>query len=135
MIKIEKEGKIIRIDTSQLRGLEQMQDFLTEMEKLLQQPDTFALLFHNEMDEKEMKEAHKNKEANKLQRNWMKENRERIAMRCLAVAMVVKPSVMMRAMKPMAGVQIKRSMGVEAGQMFFDYTKAEAWLEKQINSI
>lgn len=133
MVNIEKDGNVIRIDTSQLTNLEQMQDFLAEMEKLLQQPDTFALLFHNQMSEQEIKEAHKNKEANKLQRNWMKDNRERIAARCLAVAMVVKPSVMMRAMKPMAGVQIKRSMGVEEGQMFFDYAKAETWLQTKIS--
>lgn len=135
MVNIEKDGNIIRIDTSQLTNLEQVQDFLAEMEKLLQQPDTFALLFHNEMSEQEMKEVNRNKEANKLQRKWMKENRERIAQRCLAVAMVVKPSVMTRAMKPMAGVQIKRSMGVEQGQMFFDYAKAEAWLEEKVNLV
>lgn len=132
MVIIQREGTLVRMEIDMLSNVEDMQEFIDEFEKLLALPEPFALLFYSDMSEQEMKSAKRSKDANKMHRAWTKANRARMAERCLAIAMVMKPSAMMRAMKPMASMNIKRTMGVHEGQMFFEHAKAELWLQEKI---
>lgn len=132
MINVQTEGALIRMEVDALATLESMQAYLDAMESILLEHETFGLMFLSDMENDEIKTQKRTKEASKLSNAWLKENRERIGKQCIGIAMVVKPTMMMRAMKPMASKTMKKMMGAQ-GDMFFERDQAETWMKSQLS--
>lgn len=133
MVNVQTHGNLIYMEVDALSTAPAMREYLDAMERILSEYPQFGLMLLNDMDDADIKAQKRTKEANKLSRQWLKANRERIGEQCIGIAMVVKPTAMMRAMKPMAAKTMKKIMGAQ-GDLFFERAKAEDWLQTQLQA-
>ena len=128
MIKIDQtQWPIVYIEVDGLATVTAMEEYNTEMEKLLdfaeQQPKKFGIIYISEMSDEEYKQHKREREAQRLSNAWLKQNKPRIGATCVGIAMVTKATGMMKIMRPIAKRSMKRMMGAP-GDVFFELSAA-----------
>ena len=136
MVKLDRnEWPIVRVDVDGLVTLPDMEGYIAEMEKLLSEAEKkgepYGIVYNTQITDEEFKAKKREKEAHKRSSKWLKENKPRFAAHCVGVAMVVKASGLMKFMKPIAGVGIKKMMGVP-GAVFFSIGEGREWMENKL---
>lgn len=136
MVKVKMaHWPIVTMELDGLITLVDMEEFVTETEKLLafaeKQPEKFGLIYIAQVSDEDHKKQRREKEAQKLSKQWFKANKGRIGEQCVGIAMVAKASGLMKMMKPIAKVTTKRMMGAP-GDVFATKEEAEAWLAKKM---
>ncbi|MEO1163605.1 MAG: hypothetical protein AAFV98_07480 [Chloroflexota bacterium] len=136
MIKVDQSKyPIVYIEVDGLATLEAMQEYNDEMDTLLAyaetQPGKFRMIYINDMDDEAYKQHKREKAAQKLSNDWLKQNKARIGECCVAIAMVTQVTGMMKMMRPIARRSMKRMMGAP-GDIFFTLDEAEAWMNRLV---
>ncbi|MEM8532589.1 MAG: hypothetical protein AAGF95_17225 [Chloroflexota bacterium] len=128
---------IVLIEVDGLATLAAMEEYNTAMEKLLdyaeQQPEPFGMIYLSQMTDADHEQHKREKAAQKLSNNWLKDNKARIAQQCVGIAMVTSATGMMKMMKPIAKLSMKRLMGAP-GDVFFTQTEAESWMAERMTT-
>lgn len=139
MVKVDRSNwPTVFIEVDGLTTLAAMEEYNAEMEELLdfaeQQPSKFGIVYLSDMSDSEFKSHKRDKEAQKLSKAWLKENKGRFEAQCVGIAMVTQATGMMKVMRPMAKRAMKRMMGAP-GDMFFTREEAEAWMQEQMAQV
>ncbi|MEM7030575.1 MAG: hypothetical protein AAF629_13490 [Chloroflexota bacterium] len=136
MVKVNRSNwPIVYLEVDGITTLAAMEEYVAEMEIILefaeQQSDKFGMVYITDMSDDEFKSRKREKEAHKLSKAWLKENKPRLEASCVGIAMVTQATGMMKIMRPVAKRTMKRMMGAP-GDMFFTKEEAETWMQEQM---
>ncbi|MEM7125972.1 MAG: hypothetical protein AAF702_06580 [Chloroflexota bacterium] len=137
MVEIDiTQWPTVYVEMNEIKTLPEMQEYVEKMNELLdyaeQQADKYGVIYLYQGAEQDPKSFKREKEAQKLNNQWLKENKARVGEHCVAIAMVTPFKGMMKLMRPIARMSMKRMMGAP-GDMFFNKEEAEKWMAEKLN--
>jgi hypothetical protein len=125
----EEKFPMIYANIDGAETVEDMEMFLSCFNKWLSRDEKFGVIFNQR---NAMAAAGKSsKEVAKMETKWVRQNKLRIAERCLGIAVVPDSEILVNKWRPSAAKTIKNKFGC-SGQVFSTLADAENWIKEQI---
>ena len=126
----EEKWPIVYVYIDGITNFQDLQTYLTRFYIWLSREECFGIILKQNMAQQAQEKPPT--EVRKLEIEWSRQNKPRIAQYCLGMAMVIDYMEMLQKWQPIASKAILNMFGC-SGQVFGVIAPAEEWIANQMN--